>query len=437
MVTATSLFSSGGVGDLALRAAGATILVANELLDDRAAVYEANFPSTQMLRGDVRKLQSTIVKSTLSKVDWDGLDILFATPPCQGMSKNGMGKLLNEVRAGRRPALDQRNQLIISAVEIAKQLRPKLVVFENVPEMERTLIMHNDQLMPILEYVASELGPRGYVGDARVVQFADYGVPQRRQRLIAVYSRIPNISKLLRERSGWLASPTHSKMPSLLEARWQTVADVIGHLPPLDARSKSAATSSIAYHSVPVLDEEKYFWVSNTPPGASAFDNQCVNPLCRFAGNPTHGSQRTSDGINKARVDTPIHCARCGELLPRPWTRKDGKIQLMSGFTSAYKRMRPDLPASALTRNFSYACSDQKLHPSQNRVLSILEASIIQTLDRFDYKWLRSDGRKVSDKLIREIISESIPPLGLQLIFEHLIELVQQSPSRTQTKNVA
>ena len=92
----------------------------------------------------------------------------------------------------------------------------------------------------------------------------------------------------------------------------------------------------------------------------------------------------------------------------------------MRGYTSAYKRMSYDKPASALTRNLSYACSDNKLHPVQNRVLSLLEAFRVHTLDRYPFEWKRIDGKKVSDKLVRELIGESIPPLGLQRIVDHL-----------------
>jgi DNA (cytosine-5)-methyltransferase 1 len=92
----------------------------------------------------------------------------------------------------------------------------------------------------------------------------------------------------------------------------------------------------------------------------------------------------------------------------------------MRGFTSAYKRMSYDKPASALTRNLSYACSDNKLHPEQNRVLSLFEAFRLHTVDRYPYQWQRPDGRRVNDKTIREIIGESIPPAGFQIIVEHL-----------------
>ncbi len=99
----------------------------------------------------------------------------------------------------------------------------------------------------------------------------------------------------------------------------------------------------------------------------------------------------------------------------------------MRGYTSAYKRMPYDKPASALTRNLSYACSDNKLHPEQNRVLSLYEAFRIHSLDHYSYQWERLDKKRVSDKTIREIIGESIPPFGLQRIINHLTDIYKGS----------
>ena len=66
---------------------------------------------------------------------------------------------------------------------------------------------------------------------------------------------------------------------------------------------------------------------------------------------------------------------------------------------------------------------DSKIHPEQNRVLSLKEAFIIHTIDDYEYFWIRYDNKKVSDKLIREIIGESIPPKGLEKIVKHLISI--------------
>jgi DNA (cytosine-5)-methyltransferase 1 len=176
---------------------------------------------------------------------------------------------------------------------------------------------------------------------------------------------------------------------------------------------------------VPLLDASKYFWVSNTPKEAGAFDNQCVNKICGFTGNPTHGASKDAEGINKASLETPIFCLQCGELLPRPWVKEGSEYRLMKGYTSAYKRMSWDAPASTLTRNLSYACSDNKLHPSQNRVLSLYEAMLLHTITDYKFEWKRADNKKVSDKLVRELIGESIPPAGLEKIFSFLADLIK------------
>lgn len=420
-LTGISLFSGGGIGDLALQAAGVEVLIAAELLPDRAAVFRANYPCVEMIEGDICETKDKIVSKTRARLDRRPLDILFATPPCQGMSKNGRGKLLQGIRTGLKPKLDKRNRLALHAVDVAIALQPGLIVFENVPEMQNVLVEHQGELRDLLELISELLGP-DYDGRWETVEFADFGVPQRRQRLISVFTKRNLLSKL---KSDWnaLPEPTHSRNPSMFTQPWVSVEHALKDVPPLDAGEVDKAFHKhLPFHRVPKLDAAKYFWVSNTPPGKGAFDNQCINPACKFSENPTHGSKHNSDGINQSNRDTPLYCLKCGEMLPRPSVKEGETYRLMSGFTSAYKRMRGDLPSSALTRNLSYACSDQKLHPLENRVLSLYEAFILHTVDCFDFSWVRDDGKKLSDKTIREIIGESIPPKGLEVVFIHLID---------------
>jgi DNA (cytosine-5)-methyltransferase 1 len=101
----------------------------------------------------------------------------------------------------------------------------------------------------------------------------------------------------------------------------------------------------------------------------------------------------------------------------------------MNGFTSAYKRMSWDKPASALTRNLSYACSDHKLHPEQHRVLSLYEAFHLHTITDFDYKWVAPNGKRVSDKAVRDVIGESIPPRALYAIYGFLLRILENPNS--------
>lgn len=423
-LTAMSLFASSGIGDLALRAAGVEVLVANEFVAERADLFRSNFPDCQMLNGDIRELGEEIIDATRTRLGGRSLDVLFATPPCQGMSKNGRGKLLRGVRDGLRDALDPRNQLATFVPPFVNDLNPKLVIFENVPEMAGTFIEDADgHLVELLDHLSSELPD--YIGTWKVVEFADYGVPQRRQRLITFFvrkdvARAKGIHDAEALAVHVFPPATHSVQATIFTKKWISVEDVIGCLPPLDASTTTSAQGTLPFHRVPVLDERKYWWVSNTPLGSSAFDNQCVNASCLSTRTPVHGASAT-DGINQANKDTPIRCVDCGEVLPRPAVEENGEIRIMKGFTSAYKRMRGDLPSAALTRNLSYVSSDQKIHPTQNRVLSLLEAMMLHTITDFEWKWERPSGKPISDKLIRETIGESIPPRGLKMIVEFAI----------------
>ena len=149
-------------------------------------------------------------------------------------------------------------------MHLARRLRPETVLLENVPEMADTMILdEHGRPTPILGYVERALGAE-YVGRAEVVEFADYGVPQFRQRLITVYSRHPGIADWLRSCGTLMPTPTHAANGGDGKARWLTVRDAIEGLPPLDAGSRECATSALPFHRVPLLDDMKYWWVANT-----------------------------------------------------------------------------------------------------------------------------------------------------------------------------
>ena len=78
---AVSLFSSGGIADLALKKLAVEVIVANELLEDRVRIFCRNFPESEMLHGDISERKADIIKSALSKLAGEELDFLLATPP--------------------------------------------------------------------------------------------------------------------------------------------------------------------------------------------------------------------------------------------------------------------------------------------------------------------------------------------------------------------
>lgn len=417
-LNAISLFSSSGIGDLGLRANGIRTVIGCELLQERMNLFHRNHPEATCFCGDIWKLKSRIV-NYYKELYKEPPFIIMATPPCQGMSSNGMGTMLRNFRNGIRPKFDDRNRLIIPAIDIIKELQPQWVIFENVPNMVNTLIQDGeDKLINIIDYIHRELGDN-YDGNPVVIDVADYGIPQHRKRLITILRKTNHPEK----NNTYIPEPTHSATESFFHEKWVTLRDVISHLPHLSAEEGKNVNPNIPLHRVPILDEKKLFWIRNTPEGQTALNNQCINPDCMYQGNRIHGAQHDKEGINKANTDTPLYCEKCGALLPRPYTedKKTGKLRFMKAFTSAYKRMSWDEPASTLTQNFQYACSDNKIHPSQDRVLSIYEALIIQTIFQYDYSF-EIDGEYVNDGLIRDSIGESVPPLLIDKISKYILD---------------
>lgn len=421
---AISLFSSSGIGDLGLKANNIETVVACELLPERMSLFKNNYPEAQCFNGDIWELKDEIIdyyKSTYN----DEPFLLIATPPCQGMSSNGMGKMLSDYRKGLRPKQDPRNRLIIPAIAIIKALKPQWVILENVANMVNTLIYdENDELINIIDYIKRELCDT-YVGIPQVVDVADYGVPQHRKRLITVLTRTEHGKAVFSSTGSLLPPATHSESDTMFTKHWVTLREAIGTLPELRAEKGMNVNKKFnVLHKVPTLDEKKLFWIDNTPEGATAFNNQCINPECKYQGNQEHGAKHNKDGINQSNTDTPLFCEKCGSLLPRPWVEdKDtGEKRLMKGFVSAYKRMLWDEPASTLTQNFQFACSDNKVHPSQSRVLSLYEGLVLQSIAEYPYSFIIND-KYVSDGLIRDTIGESVPPRVIDLICKHILEI--------------
>jgi len=107
----------------------------------------------------------------------------------------------------------------------------------------------------------------------------------------------------------------------------------------------------------------------------------------------------------------------------------------MKGFETAYSRMDWDKPAPTITTLFSYVCSNRKIHPDQNRALSMYEAIHLQTISDFPFFFQRADKLKLRNTGIRDMIGESIPPRGLLSILEHVFNDDQNISANPTQKN--
>ena len=420
---AISLFSSSGIGDLGLQRNGIETVIACELRKNRTNLFQSNNPETKCFCGDIWKLQNEIIDYYWS-VYSDNPFIILSTPPCQGMSPNGMGKILSDLRKGLRPEFDERNRLIIPSVNIIKALQPEWVIFENVANMVNTLIYNeNGEPVNIIDYIRSELGEQ-YVGGPTVIECADYGVPEHRVRLLTVLTRTPKGKEYYSRHHTFIPERTHSETGDRFTKPWVTLREAIGDLPELRAEKGKNIDPMNPLHKVPILDEKKRWWLDNTPEGETAFNNQCINPDCRYQENARHRNVFTGEGILQANASTPLYCEKCGHLLPRPYfeNKDTGEQRIMRAYPSSYKRMSWDEPASTLTQNFQYACSDNKIHPSQTRVLSIWEAMVIHTIADYPFSFT-VNGTQVSDCLMRDTIGESVPPKIIDLICQNIIKI--------------
>ncbi len=421
--TVLSLFSSAGIGEMGVEAAGLSILLNNELVQNRCAVYRENHPNTHTICGDIWEKESEILSAWRERCG-ESPFLVYATPPCQGMSSNGAGKLLSEIRQGNRKPDDPRNRLIIPTMHIVKALRPVWLLLENVPTMGNTVIRdENGKPVRILNYIQRELG-EAYCGTAAVVNCADYGIPQTRKRLITIYTRSEHGKAYWSTHGTFLPPATHSEVPTASTEKWVSLRVAIGELPPLDARAgKNDRRDVHPWHFVPVMKAEKYWWMENTPEGCTAYNNQCVNPACGYQGNPLHGS-KLERGRHEANKDTPIYCEKCGSLLPRPTLvdKATGERRLLKGYDTAYRRMEWDAPAPTLTQNFLFEASDKKVHPEQTRVLSIYEALILQTIAAYNFS-LTIRGEYISKNLCAEIIGESVPPRLIEILCRQIVSI--------------
>ena len=414
-----SLFSSAGIGELGIKSLGLNILLSNELLKERCDLYHENYPETISVNGDIWTNEDKIVTK------WTAMNVgapflLYATPPCQGMSFNSIGKIQNEIREGRRPKEDPRNRLIIPTLNIIKALMPEWILFENVPEMQHTIIRtENDEYVNIIEYVKKELPE--YVGKAEVVNCADYGIPQKRERLITIFSRNKSAKEFFARYNSFLPPCTHSETGNNGLKKWVTLRDAIECLPTLAATEGQNEDETLPWHIVPIMKKEKYWWIKNTPYNETAYNNQCVN--CGYNGNPRHGMCMI-DGRHQSRKNTPIYCEKCGSLLPRPTMidKKSGERRIIKGFDSAYRRMTWDTPAGTITQNFQYEASDKKLHPVQNITLSVYEAMILQTITNYHFKF-EIEGKTIRRNLCCQIIGESVPPKLIELIVKQILNI--------------
>ena len=362
--TYITLFSSAGVGCYGFKLNGFECIATNELLDVRLTVQKANHKckyESGYIGGDITTEETH--KKLFDEIDmWkekEGLsqvDVVFATPPCQGMSTANLKKADDE---------QIRNSLIVQAIKLISQIHPKIFIFENVRAFMKTICTDTDGTdKPIGESIFSNLADR-YNIYYRVINFKDYGVPSSRPRTIVIGTSkdYANLSPL-----------------SLFPSRHKEIKlrDAIGDLAPLDYCQKDATDY---LHFARHFPEEQLDWIKHIKEGQSAFDQPIEY-------QPGHYDENGNKVVNKGAY-----------------------------MGNKYRRLTWDKVCSCIHTRNDVLSSQDTIHPTDNRVLSIRELMRVMTIPT-TFHWTNYDDSvtidnadeylKANELNIRRCIGEAI-----------------------------
>lgn len=373
-IKAMSLFANVGIAETFLNEMGVDVVLANEISPERVNFYRKLYPSVDVITGDIanKNVQEELIKKAID----NKINLIIATPPCQGMST-----------AGKKDSSDYRNNLICEAVKVIKATRPDYVLIENVPQQLITKIIINNKEILIPEYVKNELNAL-YNFQIETINTANYGVAQTRERAIFLLT--------LKEKNNVWKFPKKSNTIITMES-------AIGDLPPLDPlindipyekhlnifplyeTRKELAINISKWHYPPSHVHRQVYAMIHTPTGKSAFENK-------------------------------------EEFKPK---KLDGNT--VKGYKNTYKRQEWIKPAFTVTMFNRTIGSQNNVHPgrligvdslgnslySDPRVLTIFELMRIMSLPD---SWNIPEG--YSDNFIRSVIGEGIPPLFVKKLIE-------------------
>ena len=378
-----SLFANVGFGEFELIQNGFNVVVANELLEDRVDFYKKLHPQTkEVVVGDVS--QSKVKESIVCAARKFGpIDVIIATPPCQGMS------LANAKKASNDP----RNTLIVHAMEVFLKTKAKYMLIENVPNMPQTYINHEEYgSIKIADYIKKSI-PENFKCHTKVLNGKHFNTPQERKRSITLISQ-----------DGRWDFPKEN-----LEL--QTLRSAIGDLPSLEA----SGSSPLKWHFSSKHNVRHVDWMKHTASGNGAYFNALKHyPFCTIENDSTDTiKELIKNGSIGWHANPPILIDSAGAESKAKVTslNTNGVVELFAeippkhslrreiyGFTTAYKRMSWDKPAPTVTMTNGSISSQNNVHPgspteldgtfSDARALTVREILIVcglraDTLDGF------------------------------------------------------
>ncbi|MGH7088449.1 MAG: DNA cytosine methyltransferase [Stellaceae bacterium] len=364
--TAIDLFSGAGGITLGLINAGFDVRLCSDAAECCEATHHSNFPAIPFIRRDIHNMTGADIR-TEAKLGRGELDLLIGGPPCQGFSI-----------IGQRELWDPRNGLFRQFMRIAEELRPKIIVIENVTGLA-TL-----EKGAVLAELGNAFRAAGYSIDCAELLAAQYGVPQMRWRMFFIGWRSD------RRHRGGFPRPTHGRggigdmvpnqtIPCALTEGFVTIREAIGDLPPVEAGGYAT----------------EYLWA----PEGLYQEAMRLNAPARLR---NHYAPR----LSAQNLERLLHL-RPGEdwrSLPRELLPGSMRRALRKDHTRRFRRMRWDGIARAIITRFRDPKSGEYIHPDQRRTISIREAARIQSFpDWFVFEATNSEQY--------DQVGNAVPPL--------------------------
>lgn len=394
--TYISLFSSAGIGCYGFKLEGFDCIATNELIARRLEIqkfnnkckYESGYICGDITDDATKSALYNQISFWRKKEGISRVDVVIATPPCQGMSVANHKKNENEII---------RNSLVVESIKIIKQVNPRFFIFENVPAFMKTICTDIDgEHKTIAAAIENNLG-QTYSYASRVINFKNYGACSSRQRTVVI-----GVSKDYADE----VSPLEL-YPDLVKER--TLREVIGDLKPL--KEFGEIDENDIYHSFRPYPEHMRAWIADIKEGQSAFDNVDDNkkPHRVVGGKIVINQRKNADKYTRQYWDKVGPCIH--------------------------------------TRNDQMA-SQNTVHPCDDRVFSIRELMLMMTVP-YTFKWVETDidvmnslsteqkraFLKKEEIKIRQSLGEAVPTVIFQSIAQKIKSALKHPPLNTATIN--
>ncbi|WP_367700915.1 DNA cytosine methyltransferase [Helicobacter pylori] len=407
-LTYISLFSGAGVGCYGLLEEGFECVATNEILEKRLNIQRINRKcklDESYISGDIKKPETKekILKQIgfySKKFGNDRVDLVVATPPCQGMSVANHKKKNDEIK---------RNSLVVESIDLIKQIKPRFFILENVPSFYKTgCIDKNDNLLEIGSMIEQNLSGDYMLYD-EVINFKNFGANSSRTRTLVI--------GVCKEFKDFISALEF--FPDFKQEK--TLKEVIGSLKPL---AWGEYDSTDFYHSFRTYPKHMQEWIKDLKEGQSAFENiqDAISDLAYLCSNE---GAFESDYLNPIqsnyqalmRKDSPklynhqatnhsqaaleklklINKEQGKECLPK---NLHGKQQ----FKSTWGRLNWNKISPTIDTRFDTPSNGTNSHPELHRSITPREAARIQSFsDNYIFY-----GNKTS---VCKQIGNAVPPL--------------------------